>query len=166
MTRKTGIIAGIIAFMLVFIQKIPIYPPENISLVFYLFSNGNIEYYLWGYLIDGNQAKTSITASFPENLITIMLWLFIFFAGLSSIMASPTKATYKYSVKLYKINILLFLFLLGIYTTIGITINLVNLDEIIIAIFSTFGLGYYLILVCLILNVFALHALNKSYLEE
>jgi hypothetical protein len=81
-------------------------------------------------------------------------------------MASTTKATYKYSVKLYKINILFFLLLLGIYTTIGITINLTNLNEIISATFTTFGLGYYLLLVCLILNAFALRALNKSYLEE
>ncbi|MFO8019584.1 MAG: hypothetical protein R6U96_13235 [Promethearchaeia archaeon] len=166
MARKTGIFAGILAFILAFIQQIPIYPEEDISMVFYIFKNDNIEHYIWGYLIGGSEAKTLITAPFPENVIAIFLWLFVFFIGLSSIMASTTKATYKYSAKLYRLNLLLSLFLLGIYTTLVITIHLESLNEIFVSIFTSLGLGYYVILLCLILNGLALRSLNKEYLDQ
>ncbi|MGV9173928.1 MAG: hypothetical protein ACOC44_17220 [Promethearchaeia archaeon] len=165
MARKTGIFAGILALIVAFIQKIPIYPEENISLIFYIFMDENIEHYIWGYLINGNKAFTLIRGGFPENLVAIMMWVFAFFIGLSSIMASTTKATYKYSAKLYRLNLLLLLFLVGIYTTVLITIHLGNLEEILISVLSSLGPGYYSLVLCIILNALAIRSLNKTFLE-
>ena len=107
MARKSGIFGGIIALLLTFLQNIPIYPPMDLEIVFYLFTLNGFEYYFWGYLEGENLTVSFLTQSFPEKLISFCVWGSIFFIGISSIMASTTKANKSNSVKLYGINILI-----------------------------------------------------------
>lgn len=160
MVRKTGILAGIIALILAFISKIPIYPPGNIELNFFIFVNENTEYFIWGYVSNGLSSFSPINSQFPENLAGIFFWCLTLFIGLSSISASGTKANFENSLTLYRINVLSCIFILIIYTIIILLITWAN----IINFFYTAGVGYYLLLVILSLNFIALHFLKKSNL--
>jgi hypothetical protein len=156
--RKTGILGGILALLIAFIAKIPIYPPTNIEINFLIFVNNNTAYYIWGYVSNDLLTFSPLIAQFPENLIGIFIWGLIVFVGVSSIMASGRKAKSENSLKLYWLNILCSIFVLLLYTIIILLTILGNLLHF----FYTAGLGYYLILLILILNIIALHYLKKS----
>jgi len=161
MARKTGIFAGIMAFILAFIHEIPIFPPGNFLLNFHIFTLDNVYYYYWGYVINGTTGYSSIALLPIENLFALLIWLMIFLIGLISIMASTTKARFSNSIKLYKISILLILLLLSIF---GIIIIFSILEELLVDIFvflNVFGLGYYMLIIILILNIIALKKLKK-----
>ena len=93
MVKKAGILIGFIALFIALVCKIPIYPPEY-DINFRIFILNNTEYYLWGYVIDTYSSYSPLILQFPENLVTIILWGFFIFIGVSSIMAS-TNIKYK-----------------------------------------------------------------------
>jgi len=161
MARKTGIIAGIIALMLAFIYKFPLFPPEGLELYFTIFTHQGVEYYFWGYINRAGQASSSIILQSPENLVALAVWLIIFTIGLISIMASTTKAKITNSLKLYRINLVFIILLLFIYAWNILILNLNNFPSIFYPIFEILGLGYYLLIVILILNILALKKLKK-----
>jgi hypothetical protein len=158
MARKTGILGGILALLIAFIANIPIYPPANIEINFLIFTNNNTAYYIWGYVSNNLLSFSPLTAQFPENLIGIFIWGLMVFLGLSSIMASVKKANFENSMKLYWLNILCSIFVSVVYTIIII----LTIWENLILFFYTAGIGYYLLIIILGLNIIALHYLKKS----
>jgi len=162
MARKTGILAGIIALIIAFISKIPIYPPASIELNFFILLANNFEYYIWGYVVNGISAFSSITSQFPENLIGILFWFLTLIIGINSITASVKKAKFENSVKLYKLNMIFSLFILAVYTMIIFLMIGFNF----IWFFYVAGIGYYLFIVILILNIIAFRYLKKNNIEE
>jgi len=157
MAIKKGIFAGIIALFLAFIAVIPIYPPNSWVLSFKIFSFENTDFYFWGYVINGSQAVTTTLGFLPESLISVSLWLIILLIGVSSIMASTKKATFNNSLKLFKINILMSVLFLTLFSLIIFFIGLNDPSSIL----NVIGFGYYFIIVILILNIFALKTLKK-----
>ncbi|MFX0001269.1 MAG: hypothetical protein ACFE9Q_12035 [Candidatus Hodarchaeota archaeon] len=157
-TIKIGIIAGIFALLLAFIAKIPIYPPENLVLSFNIFTIDNLEYFFWGYLVNGTTAYTAVGGSISEVIISTSIWLMIFYIGLSSIFASTNKAKLHNSIKLFKINILLLSIILLIF---GIIIFFILLVDFALFLY-VIGFGYYFIIIILILNVTSLKILKQD----
>lgn len=158
MTIKSGIFAGILSLLLAFIAKIPLYPPENWALTFRIFSLDNLEFYFWGYLVDGNIAFTSVVGVIPEAIISVCVWLMICYIGLSSIFASTNEAKATNSIKLFQINILLLSIILLVF---GIIIFFILLENFALF-FNVIGFGYYFIIIVLILNIIALKNLKKE----
>ena len=158
MAIKSGIFAGILALIITFIAEIPIYLPEDLILSFKLFASENIDFYFWGYIIDGGTIITTLIGSILESFISLCLWLIIFFIGVSSIMASTKKAKLNNSLKLFKINILLSSLILIIFGIIIFFLVLVNIASF----FNVVGFGYYFVIIILILNIFALKSLKKT----
>ncbi len=158
MTIKSGIIAGIFALLLAFLAKIPIYPPENLALSFNIFAIDNLEYFFWGYLINGNIAYTAVGGSISEVIISACVWLMIFYIGLSSIFASTSKAKINNSIKLFQINILLLSIILLVF---GIIIFFILLENFALFLY-VIGFGYYFVIMILILNVAALKILKQD----
>lgn len=158
MTLKSGISAGIIAFIITFIAEIPIYPPENWVISFELFSLNKTNFYYWGYKTNEQRVFTPFLGSFPESLIYVCIWSFIFIIGLNSIMASTSKANLSNSLKLFKLNILLLLLILSIFSWIEIILILEDLGSF----FDIIGLGYYLTIIVLILNIIAVKKVKKD----
>ncbi|MEE9379347.1 MAG: hypothetical protein V3V33_15085 [Candidatus Lokiarchaeia archaeon] len=158
MAIKSGIFAGILALILAFIAEIPIYPPENLIMSFKIFSSENIDFYFWGYILNGGTTVTTLIGLIPESFISLCIWLMIFFIGVSSIMASTKKAKFSNSLKLFKINILLSSLILIIFGVIILFLVLVNITFF----FNVVGFGYYLTIIILILNIFALKSLKKT----
>jgi len=161
MARKTGVLAGILALLIAFITKIPIYPPLDLEINFMMMVNSNTEYYIWGYVVNEIISSSAINLQFPENIIGILLWSLVIFIGISSIMASTRKAKFKNSLTLYSLNILFCIFIISIYSIIII----LTTWNAIIQFFYAAGLGYYLLIIILILNIIALKFLKKSNLE-
>ena len=158
MTLKSGILAGILALLLAFIAEIPLYPPENWALNFKIFSINNLEFYFWGYIIDGNIAFTSVGGTLSEVIISACIWFMIFYIGISSIFASSKEAKQYNSIKLFQINILLLSITLLIF---GIIIFFIVLENL--ALFLTIiGFGYYFVIIILVLNILALKNLRKK----
>ncbi len=153
MSRKSGIFGGIIALLLALMYELPLYPPMNISLNFKLFTYENMNFFFWGVLNNHKEASTFVTSKPPENFIAIMLWATIFIIGVSSIMASTTRAKVVNSIKLYQINIVLLAMLLFIY---GTTVLFLYSKNLAIIFTEVFGIGYYLLFLVLILNIIAL----------
>ncbi|MFX0058103.1 MAG: hypothetical protein ACFE8J_07360 [Candidatus Heimdallarchaeota archaeon] len=158
MARKLGIIGGLIAFILAVFSEIPIYPPERWVIDFKIFTLNDTEIYFWGYLINENISFSSIILQFPENILALTIWITIILIGLILIMASTKKANPANSKLLFKINNLLLIYLL---TTFGVII-LIQLLYDFTRIFSVIGLGFYLTLILLILNLFTLNSLKKD----
>ena len=158
MAIKSGIFAGILALILAFIAEIPIYPPENLILSFKIFAFENIDFYFWGYILNGGTIITTLIGTIPESFISLCIWLMIFLVGVSSIMASTKKAKFNNSLKLFKINILLSSLILIIFGIIIFFLVLVNIALF----FNVIGFGYYFTLIILILNLFALRSLKKK----
>lgn len=158
MARKTGIFGGFIALLLAFVYEIPLYPPENWALNLRIFRLDNIDYYFWGYVYR-NQAHTSITARPWENLVALSLWIIILLIGLILIMASTTKAKPTNSLKLCKVSIVLVILLLFIYTSIIVLTGLSTIGQLFL---NVLGLGYYLMILILILNIIALKKISKE----
>jgi hypothetical protein len=158
MVVKIGMIAGIFALLLAFMAKIPIYPPGNIALSFNIFSIDNLEFYFWGYLINGNIAYTAIGCTISEVMVSTFVWLMIFYIGLSSIFASTSKAKVNNSIKLFQINILLLSITLLIF---GIVIFFILLENFGLF-FYVVGFGYYFILMILLLDLTALKIIQHE----
>ena len=158
MAIKSGIFAGILALVLAFIAEIPIYPPENLIMSFKIFASENIDFYFWGYILNGGTIVTTLIGLIPESFISLCIWLMIFFIGISSIMASTMKAKFNNSLKLFKINILLSSLILIIFGIIIFFLVLVNIASFL----NVVGFGYYFTIIILILNIFALKSLKKS----
>ena len=157
MAIKKGIIAGVIALILAFIAEIPIFPPNNLVLNLKIFSFESTDFYIWGY-ITNRFAFTSIIGFIPESFISIAIWLILILIGLNSIMASTKKAKFNNSLKLFKINILLSVLFLTIFS---LVIFFLILDDF-TPILNVIGFGYYFIILILILNIFALKSLKKE----
>ena len=158
MAIKSGITAGVFALLLAFIAVIPIYPPNNWVLSFKIFSFENTDFYFWGYVINGSQAVTTTLGFLPESLISVSLWLIILLIGVSSIMASTKKAKFNNSLKLFKINILMSVLFLTLFSLIIFFVALNDLSLIL----NVIGFGYYFIIVIFILNILALKTLKNS----
>ncbi len=157
MALKSGIFAGIIAFIIAFIAEFPIYPPENWVINFKLFSLHKTNFYYWGYTTNGHGVFTPLLGSIPECLISVCFWSFIFIIGLNSIMASTSKANLNNSLKLFKLNILLLILILIIFSWIAVTLILEDFSSF----FDIIGLGYYLTISVLILNIIAVKKVKK-----
>ena len=158
MGKKSGIIAGVIALILVLLYQIPIYPPNYWAIDFKLFSSQNTSFYFWGYVIDGKVAFITLIGQIPESLTSILIWLMIFFVGLSSIMASTKKSKKKNSLRIFRINILFLTLILSIY---GVIIIFLLIEDISI-ILDVIGLSYYLTILILVLNIVSLKQLKKE----
>ncbi|MBA7680863.1 hypothetical protein ES703_89184 [subsurface metagenome] len=158
MAIKSGIFAGILALIIAFIAEIPIYPPENLIMSFKIFASENINFYFWGYILNGGTIITTLIGLIPESFISLCIWLMIFFIGVSSIMASTKKSKFNNSLKLFKINILLSSLILIIFGIIIFFLVLVNIAFFL----NVIGFGYYFTIIILILNLFALRSLKKE----
>lgn len=157
MVKISGIIAGVISVILAIISKIPIFPPENWELDFKIFSVDNVKIYFWGYTVNDN-GFSSVNLQPPENIIAVILFLIIILIGLNSIMASFTKSNVNHSLKLYRVNIILTIFILVIF---GINIIILSIPNF-VNFFSIIGLGYYLTILILILNFITIKSLKKG----
>ena len=160
MIIKKGIIAGIIALMVAFIAEIPIFPPNNLVLNLKIFSFESTDFYIWGYITYSGSAFTSTIGFIPESLISITVWLMLIMIGLNSIMASTKKAKFNNSLKLFKINILISVLFLTIYSLVIFFLVFDNFTIIL----NVIGFGYYFIILILILNILALKRLKKKNL--
>ncbi|MHA2008334.1 MAG: hypothetical protein ACXABO_04175 [Promethearchaeota archaeon] len=158
MGKKSGIFAGVIALTLALLYQIPIYPPNYWAIDFKIFSIQNINFYFWGYVINGTTAFTQFIGQIPESLISILIWLMIFFVGLSSIMASTKKSNKTNSLRLFRINTLFLVLILSIYGAVIIFLLLNDLSIIL----DVIGLGYYLTILILVLNLVSLKQLKKE----
>lgn len=155
MARKSGIVGGIIGFMLAIIAEIPIY--QNIVISFNIYKFNSIYYYIWGVVLPSGKGYSITSLNFPENLITLNFWLILIFISVSSIFASAKKSKPNNSLKLYNLNILFSSILIIVYAIQLIVTNLSNL----MIIFLNIGIGYYLLLLFLILNLMAKSKLKK-----
>ena len=164
MARKSGIIAGIIMLIITFIYKIPTFFIENLEIHFTLFSYDHLDYCLWGYA-STNSGYTSIVISYPESYVALLMLLIALFIGLISIMASTKKAKILNSLVLYRLNIVLILFLLSSYGTLAIFLYSSDILALFIPFLEGFGLGYYLLILVLILNIIAMKKLKKLIKE-
>jgi hypothetical protein len=164
MARKSGIFAGIIMLFITFIYKIPTFFIENVQIHFTIFSNANIDYCLWGYA-STNTGFTSIIISYPESYVALLVFLIALFIGIISIMASTTKAKILHSLILYRLNMILILLLLFLFGLIAIFLNLNNIVAVFFPFFEVLGLGYYLLILVLILNIVAMKKLKKLIKE-
>ncbi|MBD3195211.1 MAG: hypothetical protein GF317_09160 [Candidatus Lokiarchaeota archaeon] len=158
MVRKTGVLAGIIGFLVAIISRIPIYPPLNLELNFSIFSVNHIDYYFWGSVADGITSFSSMNLGFPENLISIIMWCLILFVSISSIAASTNNTKYAYASKLYKLNILFTGFFMIFYLINAIFSIIHDLRLI----FIVLRLGFYSTIGIMVLNIIALTYLRKS----
>ena len=159
MIRKLGYLSGVLAFLIALVGIIPIAPAENLKISFSIFSIDTSEYCIWGSIQNGISSLNSINLNFPENLIGIFIWILIIFIGISSIITSLSKTKLNHVFRLYSINILISSFLLTIYSI----IILVLLDwNDFLSLFSIIGLGYYLILIILIINIISLYFFYKN----
>lgn len=158
MGKISGIVAGVIALILALLYQIPIYPPNYWALDFKIFSSENTYFYFWGYVIDGKIASTSLIGQIPESLTSILIWLMIFFVGLSSILASSKKSKKVNSLRIFRINILFLTLILSIFGMIIIVLLIEDLSLIL----NIIGLGYYLIILILVLNIVSLKQLKKE----
>ena len=156
MARKSGIIGGIIGFVLALIAEIPIYQNFVISLKIYSYNSTG--FYIWGIVLSNDEGFGLLSLNFPENLIALTFWVILIFISLSSIFASPKKSIPNNSLKLYNLNILFTAILLIIY---GIQIIITNLSNI-GAIFFNIGIGYYLLALILVLNMIVKSKLKKG----
>ena len=157
MARKSGIFGGIIGFILALVAEIPLIPAQGITLSFNFYEYNTSQFYIWGVLIDGEVfGITSLV--YPENLITLFMWLVLVYVSLSSIFASFKKANIMNSLKFYNLNIAFISILLILFAIQIILSNLSNLAMIFIKI----GLGYYLLLLILVLNSIAKSSLKKG----
>jgi hypothetical protein len=158
MNNKLEITGGLIAFILTLLSEIPIYPPENWVIDFKIFTFGNTEIYFWGYLINNNIGFSAILFQFPENIMALTIWISIILIGLGSIMASLKNTKPRNSKLLLKINIFLLVYLItifGIIILLQIIINFIHILNLI-------GLGFYLTLIILILNLISLKSLKNE----
>jgi len=156
MARKSGMIGGIIGFMLVLIAKIPIY--QNLVLSLKIYNYSSTEFYIWGIVLGNGEGFSSSSLIFPENLLALIFWLILIFISLSSIFASPKNSLPSNSLKLYNLNIFFIAILLIIYAIQIIITNLSNIG----AIFFNIGIGYYLLALILVLNMIAKSTLKKG----
>lgn len=156
MARKSGIIGGIIGFMLSIIAKIPIYQNIVIPLNIYIFNS--TEYYIWGIVLNTGEGFSITSLLFPEILLALTFWLILIFISISSIFASPKKSIPNNSMKLYNLNILFSSILVILYAIQIIVTNLSNLEVI----FMNVGVGYYMLITILILNLMAKNTLKKE----
>jgi len=75
MALKSGIFAGILAFINAFIAEIPIYPPENWFINFKLFALNKTNFYYWGYTTNGHGIFTPLLGAIPECYILFVFGL-------------------------------------------------------------------------------------------
>ena len=160
MARKSGIFAGIIMLIITFIYKIPTFFIPNVDIHFTMFTYDYIDYCLWGYG-SFNSGYSSIILSYPESYATILIFLIAVFIGVISIMASTSKANILHSLVLYRLNIILIVLLLMIYGILAIFLNLNDIISVLIPNFGVLGLGYYLLILVLILNIIAMKKLKN-----
>jgi hypothetical protein len=158
MVIKSGVFAGIFALILAFIAEIPIYPPNDLIISLKIFSFNDTDFYYWGYILNNGMAFTSTLGFVPESLISVSIWLILILIGLNSIFASTKKALINNSLKLFKINILLTVLFLTVF---GIIIFFLILTDISSGL-NVIGVGYYFIILILILNILALRTLKKK----
>ncbi|TXT61837.1 MAG: membrane protein of unknown function [Promethearchaeota archaeon] len=157
MTIKSSFIGGIISLLLAFIAQIPILPQNNLYLYFEIFTLNDVRFYYWGYLTEAG-GFTPILAPFPENIMGFFIWMGILYIGISSIMASTSKANIYNSLILFKINLIL---LTGITSILSLILILVLFQNILL-IFTTAGLGYWLLWIILISNVLGYRTTKKK----
>jgi hypothetical protein len=156
MARKSGIIGGIIGFVLALIAEIPIY--QNIVISLKIYSFNSTEFYIWGIVLNNGGGFGLLTLIFPENIIALTFWLILIFVSFNSIFASPKKSNPSNSLKLYNLNTLLTSILLIVYAIQIITTNFSNIG----ATFFNIGIGYYLLALILVLNMISKNTLKKG----
>ncbi|MFX1356888.1 MAG: hypothetical protein ACFFA8_06330 [Promethearchaeota archaeon] len=158
MTRKLGIIGGLIAFVLAIFSEIPIYPAEDWVIDFKIFTLIDTEIYFWGYILNENVGFSSMLLQFPESILALTIWISIILIGLILIMASTSKAKTLNSKLLYKISILLLCYLFILFGIIILIQILIDFTQV----FFVIGLGFYLTIIILILNIITLRSLKKE----
>ena len=89
MARKSGIIGGIIGFVLAIIAEIPIW--QNIVIPLNIYKFNTTEYYIWGIVLDNEEGFSITSLIFPENLLTLTFWLILVFVSISSIFCFTKK---------------------------------------------------------------------------
>jgi len=157
-TKKLGMIGGLIAFFLAFFSEIPVYIPEGWVIDFKIFTLSDTEFYFWGYLINQNKSYSSLLLQFPENIFALTIWVSITLIGLILIMASTKRAKFSNSKLLFKISILLIMYLITLFSIIILIQLIIDITKI----FVVLGLGFYLTLGILIINIFTLRSLKKE----
>ena len=158
MARITGIAGGIMGFILLMIADIPLSPDRSVILPLSIYSYNTTRYYLWGFIVNNNEVFSFSSLNFPENLLTLTFCLIIIYISIVSIIASLKQTNPNNSIKLYNLNIFLSFILLLLYT---IQILMANLSNLILLL-SKIGIGYYLLVLVLVLNSMAKGALKKE----
>ena len=125
--------------------------------VFTYYKYNTKNYYIWGVVLSNGEGFGIASLNYPENLLTLVFWLILVFISISSIFASLKKSNPNNSLKLYNLNILFSSILIIVYAIQLIVTNLSNL----MVIFMNIGIGYYLLLIILILNMMAKSTLKK-----
>ena len=156
MVNKSGFIAGILGLFVLVISEIPIYPP--LVLKFYIYSYNEISFYVWGYVLNSTEAYSFLSVPFPENLISLLSWLILCYLTITCILASTKSSNLSSSIKIYSLNVILIIILLILY---AIQFVFVFITEF-IGLFLNIGVGYYLMVIILILNLVAKKSLKKK----
>jgi len=157
MVNKSGFIAGILSLIILVVAEIPIYPPKFV-IKFSIFSYNEISFYVWGYVLASFESYSFLSLSFPENIISLLLWLILCFLTITCIFASIKKSNLSNSIKLYSLNEVLVSILLVIYALQFIFVYITELELL----FLNIGVGYYLMVIILILDVMAKKNLKKK----
>ena len=158
MVNKLGFVAGILSLIVLLISEIPIFPPQNIVLKFYIYSYDEIAFYLWGYVLNNSEAYSFLSSSFPESLISLLTWLIFCFLTISNILASTKNSNLSNSIKIYSLNLILIIIVLVIYTLQFVFLYLTAFGLLL----SNIGIGYYLMVIILILEIIAKKNLKKK----
>lgn len=136
-------------------------PNNDIVLDFKILGLDQGDVYFWGNLIyeNGNiEATSALFDPFPENIIGILLWTLIILIGIISFISSGKRLELNNAKKLYNINLIFLLFLFALYSVVIISTSLSNP----MIIFMKIGLGYYCIIVIILLNYIPKRKLTKS----
>ena len=162
MANKKGIVAGILALMAAFIVEIPIYPDWYLTLNFRILNTETIEHYFWGHIIKSNgSVHSAIFAPFPENLVGILVWMMVIFVGLFGLSASTMKSKPGTANKLYRLNMLMLIVLLFLYTSLAVFIQSFSAFDI-VKLLLTLDMGWYVMWTILSLNIAANKGLKKE----
>ncbi|MBD3256000.1 MAG: hypothetical protein GF383_12970 [Candidatus Lokiarchaeota archaeon] len=157
--RIYGIIGGILALLLAFAAEIPLSLDNSFIIDFYFFRAFRIRFYCWGYISNGI-GYTHITVGFPTNLYAIAIWLFVFLTGIILIMASLPDSDPSNSFKLYILSMIMSALVLIFYGYLIFRAFVQDRG----ASLATIGVGYYLLIIILGLNILTFLHLKKEYI--
>lgn len=149
--NKIGFCSGILSIIISFLQSIPlgIYFASGISsyasISLNLFSNNNIDFFIWGTI---DQSTLVVHSWLESNLISFfMLNLFMIITGIITIVGSTIeKISGKAIMSLSSLLILIVIIYISIFIPLN-SIELIGISIDIMGLFTSLGNGYYILII-------------------